>query len=29
MRKLGMVLAGLGGFLTMLALLAKFYAPGH
>jgi hypothetical protein len=29
MRKLGMVLAGLGGFLVMLALLAKFYAPGQ
>jgi hypothetical protein len=28
-RKLGMVLAGLGGFLVMLALLAKFYAPGQ
>jgi hypothetical protein len=27
-RKLGMVLAGLGGFLTTLALLAQFYAPG-
>ncbi|MBF4763887.1 DUF3068 domain-containing protein [Nocardioides islandensis] len=29
MRKLGMVLAGLGGFLVMLAILAKFYAPGQ
>jgi hypothetical protein len=28
-RKLGMVLAGLGGFLVMLAILAKFYAPGQ
>jgi hypothetical protein len=28
-RKLGLVLAGLGGFLVMLALLAKFYAPGQ
>ncbi len=28
MRKLGMVLAGLGGFLVTLALLAQFYAPG-
>jgi hypothetical protein len=27
-RKLGMLLAGLGGFLVMLALLANFYAPG-
>ena len=24
-----MVLAGLGGFLVMLAILAKFYAPGQ
>ena len=29
MRKLGMVLAGLGGFLVMLAILAQFYAPGQ
>jgi hypothetical protein len=28
-RKLGMVLAGIGGFLVMLALLSKFYAPGQ
>jgi hypothetical protein len=28
-RKLGMVLAGLGGFLVVLAILAKFYAPGQ
>lgn len=29
MRKLGMLLAGLGGFLLVLAVLAKFYAPGQ
>lgn len=29
MRKLGLVLGLLGGFLVMLALLAKFYAPGQ
>ena len=28
MRKLGMLLAGLGGFLVVLALLGKVYAPG-